>query len=300
MRVLVTGADGFVGRHVVRALVRRGDAVHAASGPQVVEGHETLDVTDAAAVNRVIEHSHPEAVIHLAGQSSVAVSHVDPVLSFRINALGTVHLLDAVRRKARRARVLIVSSGEIYGRTHGRAAIEADVPAPLSPYASAKLAAEIVALQYARGGLDVQIARPFNHIGPGQHPSFALPSFATQLRAIAAGTQGPRILVGNLETVRDFSHVDDVVSAYLLLLARAEAGAVTNVSSGTGRSIRSLLDELLRVSGLSVSVEVDPARFRPADAPELIGSPDRLKALGWVPQRSVAEAVAAVYGEVSD
>lgn len=299
MRVLVTGADGFVGRHLVRRLMRRGDTVHAVGGPHAIEGHEPLDVTDAAAVGGVIERHHPEAVVHLAGQSSVAVSHADPVLTFRINSLGTVHLLDAVRRHASHARVLIVSSGEVYGRTHGRPALETDAPAPLSPYASAKLAAEVVALQYARSGLDVQVARPFNHIGPGQHPSFALPSFASQLRAIAAGEKPPRIQVGNLEPVRDFSHVEDVVEAYLLLLSRADSGAVTNICSGTGRSVRSLLDELIRVSGLSVSVEVDPTRFRPSDAPELIGAPERLQSLGWTPKRSVAEAVEEVFRGVS-
>ena len=300
MRVLVTGADGFVGRHLVRHLTEEGHTVLRVSGPAPVEGHLPLDVTDGEQVNALVVSLKPDAVVHLAGLSSVAESHRDPLRAFRVNALGTVHLLEALRVHAPRARLLLISSGEVYGRTvAGKLAQEDDPPGPLSPYASAKAAAEVVALQYARLGQHVLIARPFNHLGAGQHRSFVVPSFAGQLRDIAAGAKPPRLQVGNLEAVRDFSHVEDVVRAYALLLSRGEAGSVTNVASGVGRSVRELLDELIAVSGLKVTVEVDPARFRPVDAAQLVGSADRLRALGWVPQHTIAEALTEALADLS-
>ncbi len=300
MKVLVSGADGFVGRHLVARLEEAGHLIIRLSGPTPVEGHEALEITQEAAVDALVARHAPEAVVHLAGFSSVALSHREPLQCFRVNALGTVHLLEALRRHAPRCRALLVSSGDVYGRTAPDQPAQEDARLePLSPYASSKAAAEAVGLQYARRGQHVMVARPFNHLGRGQHPSFVLPTFAAQLRAISRGEQAPRLLVGNLEPVRDFSHVDDVVDAYALLLERGEAGSVTNIASGVGRTVRQLLEQLISTAGLEVSVEVDPSRFRPADSPHLVGSSQRLLALGWRPRRSVEEAIAEVYADVT-
>ena len=298
MRVLVTGADGFVGRHLRALLQRRGDEVIAAAGPAGAEGCVALELTDGAAVRSLISSARPDAVIHLAGISSVAASHKNPLLAFDVNARGTVHLLEALRLEAPKSRLLFVSSGEVYGAV-GHRAREADAPAPSSPYASSKAAAEVMVLQYARLGLHAVVARAFNHLGAGQQPSFVVPTFASQLAEIAKGGKPPLLQVGNLEAVRDFSHVADVVEAYALLLERAESGATFNVCSGVGRSVRSLLDSLIEISGLKVDVEIDPQRFRPLDAPSLIGDPSRLLELGWKPSRTVETALREVYASFS-
>lgn len=298
MRVLVTGADGFVGRHLCARLERAAHELVRASGPTSVAGHESLDVTVADSVEALVQRHRPDAVVHLAGFSSVGASHREPLQCFRVNALGTVHLLESLRRHAPACRVLLVSSGEVYGQTAlGELATETSALQPLSPYASSKAAAEVVGLQYARLGQHVMVARPFNHLGRGQHPGFVLPTFAAQLRAIGRGEQPPRLAVGNLEPIRDFSHVDDVVDAYALLLTQGKSGTITNVSSGVGRSVRQLLEQLISTSGLAVTVEVDPARFRPSDAAHLVGSSALLRSLGWMPTRTVDEAIAEVYAE---
>jgi len=302
MRVLVTGADGFVGKHLCRHLRENGDDVVEAHGPQA-EGAGvpglTIDITQQDSVLACVSEAKPEAVIHLAGQSSVARSHQDPARSFTVNALGAVHLLLAIKAAAPQARTLWVGSGEMYGAVApGRLATEETPLLPLSPYAAAKCAAEVAAFQFARGyKLDVLCTRPFNHLGPGQDPGFVVPSFAAQLGRIKAGQAEPLLRVGDLSPVRDFSHVRDVVAAYRLLLHRGHSGSAYNVCSGQGRTIRSLLDEMLTLSGVEARVEVDPSKLRPAEIPSLVGDPSRLRGLGWEPRLSVSAALREVLDE---
>jgi GDP-4-dehydro-6-deoxy-D-mannose reductase len=290
VKVLVTGADGFVGTHLVRALRARGDVVEAAGGPGST-GH--LEITDQPAVAACVRQARPDGVIHLAGASSVARSHAEPAETFSVNVLGAAHLLAAVREHAPSARVLLVGSGEIYGAvTAGHRASERDPPRPLSPYASSKLAAEIVGRQMLDSyGLQVILARPFNHVGPGQTPSFVVPSLARQLLDVAAGRAAPVIAVGDLSPVRDFSHVHDVIDGYLLLLERGKAGEAYNLCSGIGRSIRDVLEELQRLLGTRAEIRVDRQRLRPVDIPWLVGDPTHAESLGWRRQRSVDEAL---------
>jgi GDP-4-dehydro-6-deoxy-D-mannose reductase len=303
MRVLVTGADGFVGRHLCAALRERGDEVHAFGGPTAAGGLPPLEITDPAAVARAVEAARPEAVVHLAGFSSVGKSHQAPALTFTVNGAGALNVLAAVRDGARAARVLLIGSGEMYGAVEPGARAAEDHPLrPLSPYAASKVAAEVVGMQFHRSyGVDVVCARPFNHLGAGQDPSFAVPAFAQQIAAIKAGRAEPVVKVGNLEAVRDFSHVRDVVDAYRLLLERGAAGTAYNVCSGTGRTIRQVLDRMIQLAGVEARVEVEAARVRPADLPSLVGDPSRLIALGWTPQRTVdgalAEALRAAFDQ---
>jgi GDP-4-dehydro-6-deoxy-D-mannose reductase len=285
VKVLVTGADGFVGNHLVRALRDRGDSVDPCGGPGGLLG---LELTDGAAVSARVEQSRPDAVIHLAGVSSVARSHEDPGGTVAVNVLGSVHLLEAVRRHAPNARILLVGTGEAYGRLEpGERAEETHPLRPLSPYAASKVAVEVLANQMAAAHrIAVVYVRAFNHLGPGQSSGFVVPSFAQQLLEIARGRAAPIVSVGDLSPVRDFSHVLDVVDAYLLLLDQGAPGQAYNVCSGDGRSIRTILDELQSLAGTKAEVRIDPERLRPVEIPWLVGNPTRLETLGWKRKRT--------------
>jgi GDP-4-dehydro-6-deoxy-D-mannose reductase len=296
MRVLVTGSDGFVGRHLGRTLRAAGHEVVEPPGPGVPDG---LDVTDPARVRAILEAAKADAVIHLAAVSSVAESHRDPTRTFAVNALGTVNLLSAVKAVRPKTRVLVVSSGEVYGRAFqlGPAAEETPL-APLSPYAASKASAEMAALQFQRSyGTDVLCVRPFGHLGAGQATTFVVPSLAAQIAAIGRGEAEPVLRTGDLSPIRDFLHVTDVVAAYELLLREGVPGAVYNVASGLGRTVRSLLDELLTLASVSARIEVDPDRIRPVEIPAMIGDSARLCALGWVARRDVRTALTDVLEE---
>ena len=295
MRVLVTGADGFVGKHLCRYLRQQGDEVVEADGPPAPGANSgaSLDVTVPRNVREVVEAARPEVVVHLAGLSSVASSHQDPARAFSVNALGAVHLLAAVRDVASKARILLIGSAEMYGAVPaGTRATEEFPLRPLSPYAASKVAAEVAGLQFQRAtSLEVVAVRPFNHIGAGQAPHFVVPSFARQVEAIRARRSPDMLRVGDLTVTRDFSHVDDVVRAYRLLALQATPGETYNVCSGEGRTIKSLLDELLEIAGVTAKVEVDRLRLRPAEISSLVGDPAKLRSLGWQPSRSVRDAL---------
>ena len=296
MRILVTGADGFVGRHLCAYLRAAGDEVVETHGPRgegISSSALHFDVANEAAVKAAVAEAKPEGVIHLAGFSSVAKSHQNPPRVFAVNLQGTVHLLTAVRDDAPKARVLLVGSGEVYGPVApGTRASEETPLVPLSPYAASKAAAELAGAQFHRNyGTQVVMARPFNHLGAGQDPTFVVPSFAAQIGAISQGKADPVLRTGNLDAVRDFSHVKDVVAAYRLLLTAGAAGQTYNICSGTGRTIGSLLEEMLQLAGVQARIELDPARLRPSDIPSLVGSADRLRALGWEPQLTVTDAL---------
>jgi len=214
MRVLVTGASGFVGQRLLPRLEREGCTVTA---------HDReVDVTDPEAVSGALKAARPDAIIHLAALSSVADSVRDPSATYRVNYVGTRVLLEAIERHAADARLLLVGSGDAYAPT-----LPADPPrresaplCPRSPYARSKAAAEQLAGLAAERGLDVLRIRAFNHTGAGQDRRFVAPDFASQIAAIAAGRRDPEMRVGNLDSIRDFMHVDDVVDAYVRLLDR--------------------------------------------------------------------------------
>ena len=273
----MTGAAGFVGRRLVPRMQREGWQVRAVD--------RELDVRDFDAVDGCVAELAPRVVVHLAAQSSVGQSHDEPEASARINFVGARNLLEAVARHAPRARVLLVGSGEQYGPAEPGSApwTEAAPLRPSSPYARSKACADLLGARYAADGCDVVRVRAFNHTGPGQSDVFVLASFARQAAEIAARRRDPELVVGNLDSVRDFLDVDDVVDAYLRLLdPRVPAGAY-NVASGVGRRIGALLDALRAQAEIEARVRVDPARVRSADAS--VGDAAKLRAAtGWAPR----------------
>jgi GDP-4-dehydro-6-deoxy-D-mannose reductase len=307
MRVLVTGASGFVGRHLLDALRAGGHETIAAGGPRDSAPFVPLDILDAAAVRRVVDDAAPDAIIHLAGQAFVPQSLTDPLGTLGVNATGTAHVLEAARAYRDRTkaplRMLAVSSAEVYGiqRPERMPLDENAVAHPANPYAASKHAAEIYALSWARAfGLDVLVARPFNHIGPGQDTRFVVPSFARQLAEIAAGAP-PVLKVGNLEAQRDFLDVRDVCAAYALLVANARRGEVYNICSGRPVAIREVLRQLITIAHVPVEVRDDPERMRPSDLPILSGDPTKLRAAtGWEPSFTLAASLRDIYADAQE
>jgi len=283
--VLVTGAGGFVGAHLAREL--GGTAVPAEA-----------DVTDAAALAAELRAVAPAAVVHLAAASSVADSWRDGLEVWRVNALGTVALLDAVAAEAPGARTLVVSTGEVYGPTPDRPAREDDPVAPLSPYAASKAAAEIAAGRAARvAGLDVLVARPFQHTGPGQDERFAIGSWTHQIARLER-EGGGELEVGDLTIRRDLTDVRDVVRAYRLLLDPAAPAGTYNVASGRAVPLAAVVETLVGLARAPVTIRENPARIRRVDLPVLAGDPGKLRAAtGWEPalnlERTLADALEA-------
>lgn len=240
----------------------------------------------------------PDLVFHLAAQSNVPVSFDDPISTFSTNVLGTINLLEAIRKCSPRARIVIPSSANAYGTVpEDQLPIGETTPLkPSNPYASSKAAQEIVALQYHRAfNLDIVIARCFNILGPGQSTSFAIPAFAAQLGAIARGEQPCVVQVGMLDVERDVVDVDDAGRAFALLGERAATGEAYNICTGIGLSMARALDILIELSGLDVRVERDPARLRPAENPRLIGDPAKIREkTGWHPTVPIRETLRGI------
>jgi GDP-4-dehydro-6-deoxy-D-mannose reductase len=230
----------------------------------------------------------PDGVFHLAAMSSVPVSYADPWETIGNNIQAQLNVLEAVRRHQASARVLIVGSNEEYGPpTADDLPLTEDSPLrPANPYAVSKVSQDLLGLQYYMShGLRVIRVRPFNHTGPGQSERFVVPAFARQIALIEAGQQDPTLRVGNLNAGRDFSDVRDIVRGYRLALRDGVPGEAYNLASGRSRLIREVLDSLVSLSRAAVSVEVDPARFRPVDVPEVYGSAEKLRrATGWEPR----------------
>jgi len=277
MHVLVTGAGGFVGTRLVPRLEAEGHTVTA---------HDLdVDITDADAVDRAFARAKPNAVIHLAAQSSVAASLADPEGSFRINYLGTRNVLAAAQQHGPGARILVISSGDLYdqGDADARPRRESDPLHPNSPYAKGKAAAEQWATCEAERGADIVRIRAFNHTGAGQTDRFVASHFARQICDIERGTQPSSLRVGNLDSVRDFLDVDDVIEAYRLLLNPAVPADIYNVASGKPITIGEILETLIDHSSVRPTIEVDPDLFRPTD--RLVGDATRLReATGWEPR----------------
>ena len=295
MRVLVTGAAGFVGTHLVRHLRSRGHDVHALALP-----HEKLaadlkdvpkhdcDVTDAAALEHVLTEVAPAWIFHLAAVSRPEQCRDDPVLAWNVNFLGTHTLYRLSAQTVPEARVLFVGSAVEYGRP-GPDELPLTEDAPLRPadvYAATKAAADLVGAEFALNGrLAVIRVRPFNHIGPGQEEGFVAPDFARQIARIERGLQPPVMHVGNLAAARDFTDVRDVVRAYVLLMEKGEVGAVYNVCSESTHTVQELLDGMLARVRRDLRIEVVPRRARKRGADTLVGCAEALHAAtGWLPE----------------
>lgn len=295
MRALVTGATGFVGRYLVAALEAGGDEVLACGGPSDTHALP-IDLLDQSALRAAFDLAQPDVVFHLAARTFVPDSIASPQETRDVNVLGTVNVA-AFAREAK-ARLVFTSSAEVYG-SHAPNEYPLRETAelrPANPYASSKAEAESEVLSAFRAsGLDVVIARSFNHIGPGQDERFAVSSFAAQLAAIAAGA-APQLMVGNLEAKRDFLDVRDVVEAYVALAQRGKSGEIYNVCSGVPHAMSEILRELIIVAHVPVEVREDPERMRPSDTPVAFGDNTKLRtATGWEPRISLRASIRDIY-----
>ncbi|MBA0394967.1 NAD-dependent epimerase/dehydratase family protein [Stenotrophomonas maltophilia] len=280
-RLLVTGSSGFVGRHVLAAVEEGvfGDVdVHCMP--------RSVDLRDADSVAAAVHLLRPDQVLHLAGQSFVPRSFDAPAETFQINLIGTLNLLLALRSASFAGRMVYVSSGDVYGQLaeSDMPVDERTVPHPRSPYGVSKVSAEQLCLQWNRTeGLDVMIARPFNHIGPGQADQFVVPSLARQVAEIRDGLRPAVIEAGDIDVTRDFTDVRDVVAAYAAMFAHGHPGSTYVVGSGKERSIRSLLEALLGLAGVAAEVRQDAKKIRPSEQRRMWSDPGLLRReTGWV------------------
>ncbi|MEI6531396.1 MAG: GDP-mannose 4,6-dehydratase [Chlamydiota bacterium] len=277
--IFVTGASGFVGSHL------------SSLCPVIpMQG----DLADFDNLKSQIEKHKPQSIIHLAAQSHVGSSYQNPKSTYEVNFLGTYNLVEALKASGFKGRLLYISSADVYGHAEYLPIDEVHPCNPLSPYAISKKAAELICLQ--EKAFDIIIARPFNHIGPGQNKLFALPSFAAQLKSIQKGEREPCLRIGNLQTTRDFCDVRDIVKGYLHLLEKGRAGEIYNLCKGEESGMAQMLEGLISLSGLKVQVEQDPFLVRPGEQPRVLGSFAKIyKDTGWKPEISLAQSLQDIW-----
>lgn len=302
MRALVTGACGFVGGYLVPHLQASGDEVLGTVLPEAAARTYPfpvvpLDVTDSVAVFETIYSFKPDVIYHLAGMAFVPEAEENFVRALNINVGAVSHIFRACHLLDNKAKVLVVSSADMYGRIRPEdLPLTEETPVrPASNYGLSKAMAELVPERYTQfGQVQAVIARPFNHIGPGQNDRFVASNFARQLALIALGKAPPVLRVGDLGARRDFSDVRDIVAGYRL--AATKGRGLYTFCSGRAVSIRTILDTLIQVSGVAVSVEIDPERLRQVETPEIYGSYAKAeRELGWRPTISLEESLRDIY-----
>ena len=289
MRALITGGNGFVGRYLAAYLQDHGDEVSVFDLPS--------DISNGNDVRDALHKAQPEAIYHLAALSHVGASWIDPSSVLQVNVIGSAVLFAAARDIVPEATTLLVSSAEVYGAVAASdlPITESLVPRPVSPYAASKLAAEVLAQQAVRAfQQQIVIARPFNHVGPGQAPTFFVPAMVS--RMVAAQRSGEHTIpVGNLSSRRDFLDVRDVVRSYRLLVERGTSGEVYNISSGIDRAMSDVANDLRSLVDPSLQFVTDESLLRPVDVPVLRGSSEKINAAtGWSPRWSWSETLADV------
>ncbi len=296
MRILITGISGFAGSHLadyflaqnkhevfgtIKWRSKRENILHIEDRINLIE----CDITDAFAVKSALEQSRPDQIFHLAAQSYVPFSWHVPKGTLETNIIGELNLFEGVRELKLDPMIHIAGSSEEYGLVHpDEVPITEDNPLrPLSPYAVSKVAQDFLGYQYSKSyGMRIVRTRAFNHTGPRRGEVFVTSTFARQLIQIERGKMEPIMRVGNLNAVRDFSDVRDVVRAYAFALEKGTPGDVYNIASGKGIKIGDLLDRLVALTNVQIKIEQDPARLRPSDVELLIGSAEKFnKATGW-------------------
>lgn len=287
--VLVTGAAGFAGSHLLEHLAGSADLVgwsRSDPPPQLapLAQWQRVDILNGGQVDGALELMRPRAIFHCAGLPHVAESWNDTAAALAANVLGTHRILDAVDRLGYRCRILVTGSAQVYAASNEPITEDGAID-PSSPYALSKLAQEQLALRSGTEQMEVIVARPFNHTGPRQKPSFLAPGVARQIALIERGELEPVIKVGNLDPRRDLIDVRDAVRAYAALMNHGAPGTVYNVASGIPRPVRAIVEALVARARVPIRIEQDPSRFRPNDVPVLVGNAGRLKdATGWRPE----------------
>lgn len=303
-KILVTGSNGFVGQHLVKELSEAGATVIGVGGSigthdksPYVESYLELDLTKPEGAAK-IDFSDVSGVIHLAGLAAVGPSFDDPELYMRVNVGIEVNLFETALQQNVKPRFLIISSGTLYDPKAPLPLTESSrVDPSSSPYAASKIGQEEKALDYAKQGFEVMIARPFNHIGPGQGPGFIVPDIAEQIIKVEKG-EAQEIMVGNLDAKRDYTDVRDIVRGYRLLLESGKSGEIYNLCSGSAKSGHEILEGLLKAADKQIEVKQDPDKMRPSDTPEIYGSHDKLTTdTGWQPQINLDQTLADVIAD---
>ena len=286
MRVLITGSEGFVGKHLVKEFESNGHEVIRCD-IRGSEGFVPIDITNQEQITDVLSDNNPDALINLAGQANVGLSWSKPQLTFSLNTIGLINVLEAVKAVKSGIRVITVGSSDEYGPlgTRGENVTE-DYPLnPITPYAVSKVAQEKLAKIYNSAfGMNICMVRMFNIAGAGQAKGFLISDFASGIAEIEAGRK-EYLSVGNLESARDFTHIEDACRAYRLIAEKGHAGEVYNICSGITHTAREALDGLISLSKSSIKVITDPARMRPSDTPVVCGNHEKLtKHTGWIPE----------------
>jgi GDP-4-dehydro-6-deoxy-D-mannose reductase len=311
VKILVTGALGFVGKWLALELLRRGHHVIGGVGPSTDLGAIpapwrgqlgdvewiSCELLNGESVEAALS-LRPQAVVHLAAVASGAVARANPMAAWMVNCMGTADLVYAAERLRLEFRLVVASTGEVYGPRLRQPAHETDNVEPCSPYAASKLAAELACLEYQRRcGADVVLARPFAQTGPGQDSRFVVPALTGRILEAAEAGSGS-IRVGNLDPVREFIDVRDVASALATLVENGTSGEVYNIARGQGTSLRELVRMIAAELGWEGQPVPDPALFRAADIPYLVGDGTRIAALGWTPQYELRSTLQDLIGSL--
>lgn len=304
MKVLVTGAGGFVGPYLIKSLLEHEydvialDSGNTLSVKQLPVPCFSVNIIDFDAVLKCMQQVYPDAVINLAAQSNVPKSWLQPAVTAEVNIVGSVNLLQALSLVNREGKFLSIGSGDEYGYAskEGVYLTEEMQCQPQNPYAVSKYCAGQLILQLGRKhGLSVIHARPFNHFGPGQTANFVIADFASQIAAIEKGLVKPVINAGNLNIYRDFTFVKDVVLAYVLLLEKSSGDGIYNICSGRARMVGDILNTLVSMSNTKIQVVVDQDKFRPSDVPYFVGDNSKLReSTGWSPKHDFYQGLQEV------
>lgn len=302
-KVLVTGGTGFAGSHLTELLVKdENTEVHVTQHStragfvhQLLPSSQihSLDISDETATTELLTSLQPDQLYHLAAYADVGNSYDNASHAIKVNSQIQISILNAVRKVSPQTRVLTVSSAAIY-KPSSEPMSELNSIGPLNPYGISKTTQDLLSQAYtANYHLDTVIARPFNHIGERQEPHFVVPAFAQQIVAIEQG-ELKALKVGNLDAVRDFSDVKDVVRAYQAIMNKGTQGEAYNVGSGVGVKVKDILQTLLELATIEVEVVTDPTRLRPSDVPYSVADNSKLQELGWFPEHHLPETLTRI------
>jgi len=302
-KIFITGATGFVGSYLSQMLKSAAHAIYGTCYPERPEDCDQTvadkiyyqDIRDAKGLSALIEEIRPDWVFHLAAVSSVRRSWDKREETFDINLSGTYHLFEAIRQYSPQARILYVSSSDVYGvlAPVKKALSEDDAIEPINPYAFTKISGELLSRFYSRiEGLDIVLARPFPHTGPGQSADFVCPDWALQIAQIEKGDREPVMTVGNTQVQRDFLDVRDVVRAYVRLMEKGQKGEVYNICTGRAIALKDVLDMLMSFTSSVIDIRVDPQKLRKTDIPLLVGDNQKIQnTTSWKPKIPIKQTL---------